>query len=543
MNSNNSQKTEELRPVVKWTLSAILALLVGAGVYFAYPAVSNLMSKNSDADLVGGLDNFIGWAPIAAMNDGLDANEGSRMTEEFGVKLGINVIGETDQLIAALKSGDVDFIFTTTDILPMLMEKGGKDAKGNTVAPSDLVVLEAQQFVALVDSRGGDVIVVDPSIKTVEQLRGKKVACALGWPSNTMLDYVLKAGGFTMDDLNVSEDGSVFTPTSPNKVNILGFASPTKAKEAYENGSVDAAVVWSPDNFACEEARPGTRELFTSADMPYTIVDVLVAKKSTLEKKKDAFMKLTKALLTANAEVQNNGKYEWAAKAYIKAFNSEDPINDIVEGLKSFRFMTEGDNVNFFSINPTYTGITGSDIYKKMARVYSNGYGNTILNVSPWTDVANTSIIEGIRGGMTDGIHGAEGQFTFKPMSVGEAKSLTPTFSRSMSVNFDVNSYTLSPGEQRAIKAFIGSTAKEFSTMRIRVEGNTDITGTHEENVKLSHKRAQAVVDFLVREYGFDRNRFTVVGNGPDKPIASNETEAGRAQNRRTDFEFLPSTN
>ena len=49
----------------------------------------------------------------------------------------------------------------------------------------------------------------------------------------------------------------------------------------------------------------------------------------------------------------------------------------------------------------------------------------------------------------------------------------------------------------------------------------------------------QAVADYLVSKYGFDSHRFVVVGNGPRKPVASNDTESGRARNRRTDFELL----
>ena len=55
----------------------------------------------------------------------------------------------------------------------------------------------------------------------------------------------------------------------------------------------------------------------------------------------------------------------------------------------------------------------------------------------------------------------------------------------------------------------------------------------------LSKKRAQSVVDYLIGTYQMPRNRFIVVGNGPDKPIASNNSDAGRAQNRRTDFELV----
>lgn len=496
----------QLRSWVKWTLGVIAATAVAAGVYFGIPTKS---SKN--ADLVGGIDNFLGWAPGIAMNEGLEVNKDSRMYKDFGLALEINVLGEVDQQIAALKSGDVDFIFTTTDISPIIMDEG-----------SDLVQIEAQQFLALVDSRGGDALVVDQSIQSIEQLRGKKIACAIGWPSNTMLDIILKAGGLTEKD-----------------VKIVNFASPIDAKNAYISGNVDATVVWSPDNFACLDARP-SRELITTADMPYTIVDVLVAKRSTLEKKREAFENLVKAWLTANAEVENQGKYQWAAEGYKKAFNAEDPISDLVEGLKSFRFMTYGDNQNFFGLNPEYTGITGGDIYNKMARVYKNGYGNHLKNVTAWSNASNSSLIEGVAGDMKGDLHKSEGQFAFTATTPEAVKSVTPVMTKRMTVNFAVNSSKLTLEEKRAIRSFIGSTANEFSRMRIRIEGNTDNTGSRELNIRLSKQRAQAVADYLVSEYGFDPNRFVIVGNGPDKPIATNETETGRAQNRRTDFEFLP---
>jgi NitT/TauT family transport system substrate-binding protein len=58
--------------------------------------------------------------------------------------------------------------------------------------------------------------------------------------------------------------------------------------------------------------------------------------------------------------------------------------------------------------------------------------------------------------------------------------------------------------------------------------------------MELSKKRAQSVVDHLVAKYHFPRDKFIVVGNGPDKPVAGNDSEEGRAKNRRTDFEVIP---
>ncbi len=67
--------------------------------------------------------------------------------------------------------------------------------------------------------------------------------------------------------------------------------------------------------------------------------------------------------------------------------------------------------------------------------------------------------------------------------------------------------------------------SKAFANNRIRIEGNTDNTGNHDLNVVLSKKRAQSVVNYLVTTYQMPQNRFIVVGNGPDKPIADNGTE------------------
>ena len=57
--------------------------------------------------------------------------------------------------------------------------------------------------------------------------------------------------------------------------------------------------------------------------------------------------------------------------------------------------------------------------------------------------------------------------------------------------------------------------------------------------MRLSQARADAVARYLTTK-GFSRNKFDVVGNGPDKPVADNGSDEGRAKNRRTDFEVIP---
>lgn len=75
----------------------------------------------------------------------------------------------------------------------------------------------------------------------------------------------------------------------------------------------------------------------------------------------------------------------------------------------------------------------------------------------------------------------------------------------------------------------------------VRVEGHTDWIGSDAYNQRLSERRAQAVVDYLVT-HGISRDRLTSAGYGESQPIADNHTEEGRAKNRRTEFTILNST-
>jgi len=73
---------------------------------------------------------------------------------------------------------------------------------------------------------------------------------------------------------------------------------------------------------------------------------------------------------------------------------------------------------------------------------------------------------------------------------------------------------------------------------KIRIEGHTDSTGESETNLQISERRANSVFNALV-SLGVDQERFAVAGMGEDFPIASNETDEGRDQNRRVDVILL----
>ncbi len=87
---------------------------------------------------------------------------------------------------------------------------------------------------------------------------------------------------------------------------------------------------------------------------------------------------------------------------------------------------------------------------------------------------------------------------------------------------------------QKAI-AFV----KKYPGSKIRLDGYTDSIGTDAYNLKLSERRATAVMDYLIKEAGVDSSNIKAVGHGKADPVADNKTKEGRAKNRRVEISIL----
>lgn len=85
----------------------------------------------------------------------------------------------------------------------------------------------------------------------------------------------------------------------------------------------------------------------------------------------------------------------------------------------------------------------------------------------------------------------------------------------------------------------VAATLNEYGETMIEVAGHTDSTGSAEYNQKLSERRAHAVAAYL-ESHGVGVKRLIVVGDGAQHPIASNDSEAGRQQNRRVEITIVP---
>lgn len=103
-------------------------------------------------------------------------------------------------------------------------------------------------------------------------------------------------------------------------------------------------------------------------------------------------------------------------------------------------------------------------------------------------------------------------------------------------VTFRSGSAQLTPADKLIVDSVVGYVQSRPS-YAIEVQGFTDDRGSDELNQKLSEARAKAVADYLVSK-GVDAARVTSAGYGETKPVAANDTDAGRAQNRRVTLKF-----
>ena len=105
-------------------------------------------------------------------------------------------------------------------------------------------------------------------------------------------------------------------------------------------------------------------------------------------------------------------------------------------------------------------------------------------------------------------------------------------------ITFKTDSSDLNPSFFRVLDS-VALVAKEYDKTLVEVAGHTDSTGSEEYNQQLSERRAGTVAEYLLSR-GILADRLITVGAGEARPIATNDTAGGRAQNRRVELTFAP---
>jgi NitT/TauT family transport system substrate-binding protein len=506
-------------------LPKILGLvIIACGIFFGIKYLNNSGMLNKVAPKKGGTAVSIGsklnkaeaqdvirvcvvtWGGYAGgeyFNGGFKASKESLFYKEYGILVEFVLMDDWDASRAAWKSNDVNLQWITADAFPTeavsLKEFNPK------------IIFQADW------SRGGDAIVVRQGINKVNDLRGKKIAVAYGTPSHTFILWMLEANNMTYRD-----------------VELIQVKSAIDAAATYKAGSVDAAVVWSPDDADCVAKVPGTKILKSTREATHIIADVFYAKESYINDNEDKLKKLVEGWMRGAAEINSSPEAKQKAAEILSAGLGQD-LNFCKDAINNVRLCTFGDNKGFFAIDGCNSCVTGEQLYQKMALTYKNV--GVISETPPsWRLVSDTRILRQIN--LAGAENEAEGMQSFSKATVQEAKA-EAFASKSVSIVFPTGSYSLSDDAKNIINREVAPVLKAFGNSRVRIEGNTDNVGGRTTNMILSEKRARSAVDYLIQQYQFDPNRFIEIGNGPDKPMASNDTEIGRAQNRRTEFQLL----
>ncbi len=100
---------------------------------------------------------------------------------------------------------------------------------------------------------------------------------------------------------------------------------------------------------------------------------------------------------------------------------------------------------------------------------------------------------------------------------------------------FDSDSYVIKGESFKTLKD-IGQLLEDDASLRLSIEGHTDSDGSEEHNTELSQNRAKAVVNYLAQNYGISADRLEARGWGESKPIDTNDTAEGKANNRRVEL-------
>lgn len=501
----------------------IVLLVVGAAVFGLRYMQNNGILDSIASDLEGeetttqprsnnsGSDDVIdvavvtwgGYAGGQYFNEGFDASERSRFYKDYGIKVKFHVLDDPDASLAAWKNGEIDVHWYTLDAFPTIL---------SGLSDYDPVALWQSDW-----SRGGDAVVVNRTISSVADLKGKKIAVAEMTPSHSFLLWLLAFGEMKASD-----------------VEIIAQATAPDAAAAFKSQQVDAAVVWSPDDEACLRAVSGSRVLESTKSASNIIADFFFAKRSYAEQNRDKLQKLYEGWMRGAAEINASDANKEKAIG-ILARGLGIPEEDARIAINNVRLTTHGDNLNFFGLNPAFKGITGETLFLRMSNEYQAlGFANNTPN---WRRVAYPQIIQSTN--LSGAENDAEQQKLFTKVTEEEGQEKEAIATKQVSISFRTGESQLDENAKYIIDREFVEIAKAFGNARIRIEGNTDNVGSKSSNVRLSKLRAQSVADYLVKEHGMSPNRFIVVGNGPDKPVASNDTEDGRARNRRTDFELV----
>jgi NitT/TauT family transport system substrate-binding protein len=455
-----------------------------------------------DRPLVVAINTWAGHSPGIVYNNGMDPNPGSQY-RKLGVDVKFVLIEDPAAKLAAFRKGDVDIMWDTVD---------------NWAREASILAEQNQKAKSIIMqdwSRGGDGIVSLASIKSVEDLKGKKVACTQFTPSHFLLLYLLSQSGLSPLDRAEVEKNIIFTQDAP------AAAAMFKARQ------VDAAVTWEPDLSGAVTARGDEAHVLVSTVAASNIIaDTLIARQDLIDRAPDTVRNFVHGWFQGIEAMKKDPANSYAVVGKALKLDNET-VSGMLSGLKLTPYP---DNAQFY-------GLTGGKAHYETlfdtAFVIwrKKGLVTRSVDAKDWVDARFISSL----AAQYPGAKVEEPKIAAKAPS----KQDRAIINKQIEVHFTPGSDQIMPGSYFVLDA-LGDTMTSFGNTYLRVEGNTDATGSPTRNMTLSERRALAVKNYIAQNFpNIDPNRFQTIGRGSTNPVADNASEAGRQLNRRTEIKVV----
>jgi NitT/TauT family transport system substrate-binding protein len=399
--------------------------------------------------------------------------------------------------------------------------------------------LDGRVVMAVDNTQGGDAIIArNPSITRVEDLADHSIALLQFTPSD----------GMTIDAL---ENSSLTArkKQSVRYVYINAEEGTAGVRAALESGSVDAAALWDPDLSLALKNIPGAHVVYSTRTATNLIYDVIVCDNRVL------------------SEPANEGAFQsfvagWMAGVDAARKAPDEAVDALVRTEEFFSLLAKDQGRPFVKSlfdNLVWTGLEdnarifglagGTNHYDRVYRRFDSIYrkAGALANpnspvIAPQDSVDLRYIRALLAKSQSAQQAAAKPEFTFTEQERQQVSRQEPTVTKPVIVSFASGSAELTKRSQKTVDEDMVPFIENNGSAYFDISGNSDSTGSREANLRISRARAQAVVDYLVSQWEFDRTRFVVTGNGPDKPLC-NETapqaenlslEDCRAMNRTT---------
>jgi len=223
--------------------------------------------------------------------------------------------------------------FSAGKVDAVAMTNGDALVTGSSGSPSVAILINDY-------SNGNDMIVAKAGIKTVKELKGKTIGVEVGFVDHLLLLNALTSAGLTEKDVKIK---NVKTDETP---------------QALKSGQVDAIAAWQPNSGAALREVPGSTAIFTSANVPGLIYDVLAVNPKSLSARKDDWTKVTKVWLRIADFVKNAANADEAAKIMSARVGLKpDEYKKLMGGTA---FLDLAGNVEHFKKGDALTSIYGS---------------------------------------------------------------------------------------------------------------------------------------------------------------------------------------